>query len=430
MSAFSDPRWFDREAAVEREEVVCRAVPQDDGAIVRPAETQSGSPLDVVTFRICEGPRTGRHAGLLLWPPRSPADRERVLGPLAACDAAELEQRLAGTAVRCRLETSPFGELEVRRVLDVAPDTPIPDAAGPVPPEVRADILPPPLPEPPATRIHVIRTPAEVEQAVELLQGQPVLGLDIETACTRLPPDEREDRAAFDPWNGTVRLVQLAAPGPEGGAVAIVLDCWEVDPGPLLRLLGDGRRVIAHNARFEQSWITYRWDVELVGLFDTCAWWTVIARHLEAAGVDHGVEDAKLVTLAERFLRAELDKSFQTSDWAQEELSEGQLAYAGEDAAVLLPLADLLEQIGNELGCAAQAEAASRAGARRAAWTASFGAERESDEREEALAMIAEAASVDDLAQAGAFMRRMVLSAASRAAVAEAYRSRRAALAA
>ena len=55
VSAFSDPRWFDREAAVERDELVCRAVPQDDGTLIRAAETQSGGTLDVVTFRICEG---------------------------------------------------------------------------------------------------------------------------------------------------------------------------------------------------------------------------------------------------------------------------------------------------------------------------------------------------------------------------------------
>lgn len=431
MSAFSDPRWFDRDGAVERADVACRAVPQPDGSLIRAAETQSGAPLDVVTFRICEGPLTGRHAGLLIWPPRSQADRERTLGPLAdAEDREELERRLAGTTLRCRVETSPFGELEVRKLLDAAGDCDVPEAAGPHPPLVREDLLPPTPPEAPAWTIHVVRSAAEVQQAADLLRDAPVLGLDIETACTRLPPEEREERAAFDPWNGTVRLVQIAAPGPDGSPIAIVLDCWDVDPGPLLQLLADGRRVIAHNARFEQSWIAYRWGVEIAGLFDTCAWWTVIAGHLDAAGFAHGLEDAKLVSLAARFLNAELDKTFQTSDWSQEELSEGQLAYAGEDAAILLPLASLLEELGEELGCAEQARLASLAGGRRAAWTTKFAAERNGDEREEALAMIASANAPADLEQAGAIMRRMVLSHASRGAVADAYRERRAALAA
>ena len=430
VSAFSDPRWFDRDGAVDRAEVVCRAVPQDDGSYLRAAETQSGAPLDVVTFRVCEGALAGRHAGLLIWPSRTAAERARTLGPLAdAPDRDALERRFAETALRCRLETSPFGELEVRKLLEIAPDCDVPAAAGPEPPIVREDLLPPRPPEPPAWTIHIVRSAAEVQQAADLLRDQPVLALDIETACTRLPPAEREERGAFDPWNGTVRLVQIAAPGPDGSPIAIVLDCWEADPGPLLQLLGDGRRVIAHNARFEQNWITYRWGVEIAGLFDTCAWWTVIAGHLDAAGFEHGVEDAKLVTLAARFLHAELDKTFQTSDWSQEELSEGQLQYAGEDAAILLPLSSLLEEIGEELGCSEQARLASSAGGRRAAWTTKLAAERHEDERDEALAMLAGAGSAADLEQAGAIMRRMVLSAASRAAVADAYRSRRAALA-
>lgn len=430
MSAFSDPRWFDREAAVDREDVICRAVPQEDGGYLRHAETQSGAQLDVVTFRICDGPLTGHHAGLLIWPPRNPSERERTLGALATTPDEQLEARLADATLRCRIETSPFGELEVRKILEVTAAAELPEPAGPNPPMVREDILPPRPPEPPVTTIKVLRTPAEVQQAVELLQDQPVLGFDIETACTRLPPEQREDRAAFEPWNGTVRLVQIAAPGPDGGAVVVVLDCWDVDPAPLLRLLGDGRRVLAHNAKFEQSWVKYRWDIELTDLLDTCAWWTVIAGHLNAADFDHGVEDAKLVTLADRFLHAELDKTFQTSDWAQEELSEGQLAYAGEDAAILLPLADLLEELGEELGCAEQARLASRAGGRRAAISTQYAAERHADEREEALAMIAGAASAADLEAAGAIMRRMVLSAASRQAVAGAYVARRAQLSA
>jgi ribonuclease D len=430
MSAFSDPRWFDREAAVERAEVLCRAVPQADGAYIRQVETQSGAPLHIVTFRICEGSLSGRHAGLLIWPPRSAADRERALGPLATTPDELLPARLAETTLRCRVETSPFGELEVRKLIEVAPETPVPEPAGPHPPLVREDLLPAQPPEAPATRIVVLRTPEQVQEAVAQLADQPVLGFDIETACTRLPPERREERDAFDPWNGTVRLVQIAAPSPTGDFVSLVVDCWEVDPAPLLRLLGDGRRVLAHNAKFEQSWITYRWGIELTDLFDTCAWWTVIAGHLNAAGFEHGVEDAKLVTLAERFLHAELDKSFQTSDWAQEELSDGQLEYAGVDASILLPLAELLEELGEELDCAEQARQASRAGGRRAAIATHYAAGRHEDERTEALAMIESAESVADLAAAGAIMRRMVLSAASRAAVADAYKARRSSLAA
>lgn len=430
MAAFSDPRWFDREAAVERTDLACRAVPQADGSMIRHARTQSGAELDVVTLRIAEGPLTGRHAGLLIWPPRRPGDLERTLGPLAAVDdLEELAERLAATTVRCRLETSPFGDLEVRKVLEIAPELPVPEPAGPVPPDVPADLLPATPADPPAARVQVIRDAAQVREAAELLQGLPVLAVDIETACTRLPLDQREERDAFEPWNGTVRLVQVAAPAPDGGLAAIVIDCWETDPLPVLRLLGDpGRRVIAHNAKFEQSWIAYRWGIEFGAVVDTMAWWSVIGGHLQAAGVEHGVEDARLVTLVERFIGLELDKSFQTSDWALEELSAGQLEYAGLDAAVLVPLAATLEGIAEALGCAEQARIASLAGARRAAASIRFGADRHPDELEEARAMIAHAASAADLETAGGLMRRMALRAGSREELAEAYRARRQAL--
>ena len=429
MSSFSDPRWFDHEAVVERADAICCAVPQTDGCYLSHALTGSGTELDVVTLRIVDGPMSGRHAGLLIWPPRSAADRERALGPLAAAvDRDDLERRLRTATLRCRLETSPYGELEVRRIWDVVEEHPLPDPTGPTIISVPADLLPDTPPQSSMTRVHVIRSADEVQQAVELLRDAAVVGLDIETACTRLPPDQRELRDAFEPWNGSVRLVQVATTGSDGIINALVVDCWSVDPGPLLRLIGDGRRVLAHNGRFEQSWIKYRWDVEFTDLFDTCAWWTVIARHLDNAGFVHGVEDAKLVTVAERFLNVELDKSFQTSDWTLDNLSEGQFAYAGEDAAVLLPLAVLLEQMGETLGCGEQAAMASRAGVRRAAISAKFAAQRRPDEREEALALIAAAASPDDLTSAGAMIRRLVLGAPSRMIVGGAYRDRRAAL--
>ncbi len=432
MSAFSDPRWFDRAAVVVKGDFLCRAVPHADGSLLRAAETAAGGALDLVTLRIVDGPLQGHHAGLLLWPPRSQAVRQRLLGPLAdALDRESLTQRFATATVRCQLETSPFGDLEVRKILAIADDHPLPDPQGPEPPVVRADLLPPiPSSQPSQTEVHVLRTVEEVRAAVALLQDAPVLGLDIETACTRLPPEQREDRGAFEPWNGTARLVQIAAPATSGRPTAFVVDCWSVDPGPLLRLLGDGRRVLAHNAKFEQSWIKYRWDVELREVLDTCALWTVIVGHLNAAGYEHGVVDAKLVTLAERFLGTELDKSFQTSDWGQEELSVEQLAYAGEDAAVLLPLATLLEGIAHELGCYEQASVASQAGARRAAITARFGAERNADEQSEALELISSATTSDALDATAAVLRRLVLSAASRSTVGAAYVARRSSLAA
>lgn len=427
MSALSDPRWFDRAAvAAPGTEVVCRAVPAEDGAILAARETANGTPVSAVTFRILDGPLEGHHAGLLLWPPRRPDEIPWPVEILAGSD--DLSASLAGEAFRAEVETGPFGELEVRKLIGRAGDLPLVDIE-----DARSDAVPAVrLPEPPEVpapvRVHVLRDASEIEEAAALLARAPMIALDIETACTRLPPERREERAAFEPVNGTVRLLQLAAWNDEGEAVAIIADCWDLDPAPLLRVLSDAPRVIAHNARFEQSWLAYRWDLALPAVFDTCAWWMIIARHLDGAGVDHGVPDARLQTLAARFCAEELDKTFQTSDWGREELSDGQLEYAGRDAAVLLPLQGILQDIGSALGCVDQATAASTAGARRALAGARRSAARDQDELDEARAILTGATTLADLDRGTALLRRMALSADSRERLGPLYRERRQAL--
>lgn len=430
MDPLTDPRAFDRAAVLpERADLLCRAVPGEDGEIVRSTTTTNGTPVDAVTFRILEGVLAGRHAALLIWPSRRPDEvpyAVEALGP----DRASYPERLRDQTFVAALETGPFGELEVRRLIATAPDTALVESLDPAIVDVPADLLPPPPPTPPPIHVRPLASGAEIEEAAQLLREASVLAVDIETACTRLPPERREERAAFEPVNGTVRLIQIAGHAADGALVTVIVDCWTHDPGPLLRVLAEAERVIAHNARFEQSWLAFRWDLELPGIFDTCAWWMVIARHLERAGFEHGLPDARLSTLAQRFCGIELDKSFQTSDWSQEELSAGQLEYAGIDAAVLLPLATLLERIGNELGCDAQARAASLAGARRALAAGRRSARLDEDESTTAGEQLVAARDIGELDQAAARLRRTVLGAASRERLGRLYRERRAALSA
>lgn len=428
MSALSDPTWFDRAAvAGPRTRLLCRAVPGETGGVIQARETSGGTPVGAVTFRCLEGPLSGRHAGLLLWPPRRPDEIPWPVEILAG--AEDLDAALAATAFVAEVETGPFGELEVRRLIERAGDLPLVDAATVDPIAPPAAPLPATPSGPASVRVRVLRTAEEVDEAAAHLASADIIAVDIETACTRLPPERREERDAFEPVNGTVRLVQLATWNDGGEAVAVIADCWALDPLPLLRVLAQAPQVIAHNARFEQAWLAYRWDIELPRMFDTCAWWMVIARHLERADVDHGIPDARLQTLAARFCAEELDKTFQTSDWSREELSDGQLEYAGRDAAVLLPLQRVLAQIGTALGCAQQAEAASAAGVRRALGGARRSAARDEDESAEAETMIGDAVSQEDLDGAAALFRRMALSAASRERLAGRYRVRRSELA-
>src|SRR4051812_3321185 len=92
----------------------------------------------------------------------------------------------------------------------------------------------------------LITTAEELRAEVELLFKQPVVGFDTETTD-------------LDPYDGDLRLVQLAAP--DG---VRVIDLYSFGRGdlskiaalePLRRLLSATRPVkIAHNAKFDAKW--------------------------------------------------------------------------------------------------------------------------------------------------------------------------------
>ena len=90
--------------------------------------------------------------------------------------------------------------------------------------------------------------------------------------CARLAPAgalRGRHRDRLRPARRARRLVargRRGAPPAGGGAVGGeivcgVVDCYQVAPRPLLRLLADGREIIAHNARYEQSWLTWQFGL-------------------------------------------------------------------------------------------------------------------------------------------------------------------------
>ncbi len=201
----------------------------------------------------------------------------------------------------------------------------------------------------------------ELTRVVEHLGSQPALGFDSETT-------------ALSPYEGRLRLVQLAAPDR-----VYLFDLDKLAPGtsaadapalaPLRRILAAQTPVkVAHNAKFDAKWLRHHLGVELceefdsrtnangaerverAGLFDT-----LLASQLVSAGEQE--DRHSLQSVAARYLNESLDKSLQISDWSGE-LSPAQLEYAARDAAVMLPLRDkLIEQLrANSLGRCAQLE--------------------------------------------------------------------------
>jgi DNA polymerase I-like protein with 3'-5' exonuclease and polymerase domains len=131
-----------------------------------------------------------------------------------------------------------------------------------------------------------------------------------------------------------LRTVQLA----DGESVAIVVFDRPVAAHALV-VLADflrGRRVVAHNARFEESWLREA-GVDLV-LDDTALLFAAVrgSRHPPGTRPAHAMngERVSLAELASMVLNETLDKSEQTSDWAAPTLKPSQLAYALNDAVV------------------------------------------------------------------------------------------------
>ena len=213
----------------------------------------------------------------------------------------------------------------------------------------------------------LITEPGEVAAACERLTDKPEVGFDTETT-------------SLSPFEGRVRLVQLAAAGEpvyvfdldrltgEGDDAARRERARTSDAlAPLRRLLAAARPVkVAHNAKFDAKWVRHYLGVELCsdfdsrgdnknevergGLFDT-----LLASQLISAGEQE--DRHSLASVSERYLNVPVDKTQQVSDWSGE-LSAAQLEYAARDAALMLPLrAKLVEALrSNALTRTAQLE--------------------------------------------------------------------------
>jgi DNA polymerase I-like protein with 3'-5' exonuclease and polymerase domains len=160
--------------------------------------------------------------------------------------------------------------------------------------------------------------PATLDSLEERFPRDRFLALDVETtglsaAC-----------------NG-VRTVQFA----DGESAAMVVFDRPV-PARALVVLADflrGRRVVAHNARFEASWLRQA-GIDLV-LDDTVLLFSAVRGTRSPKGDKRsGGGRISLAALAAMVLGETLDKSEQVSDWAAPTLSASQLAYALNDAIV------------------------------------------------------------------------------------------------
>jgi DNA polymerase I-like protein with 3'-5' exonuclease and polymerase domains/predicted P-loop ATPase len=161
-------------------------------------------------------------------------------------------------------------------------------------------------------------SPATLDDFEEAFPRDRFLALDVETTGLS---------AACD----GLRIVQFA----DGESAAMVIFYRPVSARALV-VLADflrGRRVVAHNARFEASWLQPA-GIDLV-LDDTVLLFSAVRGTRSPKGDKRsGGGRISLAALSAMVLDETLDKSEQVSDWAAPTLSASQLTYALNDPIV------------------------------------------------------------------------------------------------
>ena len=429
-----DPRCYATVGIEPRTRALLTAVPFGGGLLREGLSSRRERPYWAVTLRAVDGPAAGVYAELRLWPESNPAWFQGRLALLCGSDpesiAALSPDGQRALLLRSLAEQSYAGVLETAAdgLADVAYLEGARPRAGPAPglPEAPpARRVPPPLDVPEAPLPHPPF--ALVEDATELaalcarLAPAEAFAVDIETDCGPLGAP-----ADWSPADGAVRLLQVAA-RVGGETVCGVVDCYRVAPRPLLRMLADGREIIAHNARYEQAWLTFQFGLPAWrSVLDTSCAFRVFERHWSIQDPAYVRRDATLATVTRRMLGAPKG-GFGPDWWGAERLPPAQLDYAAYDAVALLELRESALALAEAFGCTAQVLAASRTACAEAfrrlpephphAWSA-------------ARELIDAAADDSALAHAAAVIRRLPLQAWQRAALRERYAGRRCALAA
>ena len=344
-----------------------------EGGIVRQGETdRRGRPFWAITFRVCTGTVPGTYVELRLWPESNPAWFMKQLGSLTGRGPEELEQlgleerrallerSLVALSYEASYETSADGRAEVRFIAaSIAlvvpaglPDPPLPRLV-PAAPAATPAALPRPA-------FELVTTASGLAKLCERLAACRFVGVDIETDCGPLGSP-----AEWSPRDGAVRLIQVA--GEVGGSVVCgVVDCYAVRPQPLIRLLADDRQIVAHNARYEQSWLRFHFGQGLwTDVLDTSCAFRLFERLWALQDPAYERRDATLGTVTGRMLGAA--KGDHGADWwGPQPLAVEQLAYAAYDAIAMLALRRHVLRIAAAFGNLEQVLAASRTACREA----------------------------------------------------------------
>ena len=159
------------------------------------------------------------------------------------------------------------------------------------------------------------------------------IGFDLETFNRRT--DLWRHKASLSPsLGGEIRLAQLKT---AESNCTLVIDVAVIGQAAIewLRRLARNpeRRLVGHNLLFEATFLM------AAGIRPLCQWWDTML----ACQIIGDLPSNSLAAASAHYLKRELDKSEQSSDWGNA-LSASQLRYAALDAEIVLPLGRELHQ--------------------------------------------------------------------------------------
>ena len=167
-----------------------------------------------------------------------------------------------------------------------------------------------------------ITDPGQLPTVLTAIEESRIIGLDLETT-------------GLDPRADRVRLLSLSCDTTDGGRFVYLVDCFVVDPAPVLAVLPD-REIVGHHLLFDLQFLL------ALGFVPGTVHDTMILAKLLLAS-DRGDYRVRLQDCCERWLHTTVDKAEQTSDWSAPVLSQEQLRYAALDADLTYRLFQVLQ---------------------------------------------------------------------------------------
>lgn len=268
-------------------------------------------------------PHGSAGAGPTVVPPENAPPRARTRDSGSSAGAAGA----AGPQVHplTRADIPLTDEMRTREGATTPPAAP----AAPARPPRNARARPPVRVSAPHAYAHVA-----LEAFMQRLSTCTLAGLDTET-FNRDP-----ERTALHPWHGArIRLLQVAT----ADEVQVIDLFQQPDALEILKpvLEGSGPVLAMHNAKFDLAMLrAHGVNIPPRGkVFDT------YLASLLLDNSDKTRPKQSLKALAERYLGRDLPKELANSDWAQDTLTDEQMAYAAEDARATYDLARILQPL-------------------------------------------------------------------------------------